>query len=215
MLSRKQKFIRWAAAGISALTFTFSPVGMTIMIGELVQSKIKSLYEKLTTSVAVMNGTTESTYLAEIIIPLVAFGIPLSPISMGVGFALFNAPPVFTIKPIMHNVHTLMTPLQVFGYGMMAVLIASLISYPLSMNYARKASAWVMRKISQEAILTMFAGLIIVLSYYEAAWVGVIIAITVGILGGIFSKYFGINIGVQFMTYYAAPWIVFKLFGLK
>ena len=214
MLSRKQRAYTLAASGISALTFTFSPVGMTIMIGEIIQSKVKSLYEKLTTSVAVMNGTTESTYLAEIIIPLVAFGIPLSPIAMGVGFALFNAPPVFTIKP-MHNVHTMMTPWQVFGYGMMAVLVASFISYPLAMNYARRASAWVMRKISQEAILTMFAGLIVVLSYYEAAWVGVIIAVTVGILGGIMSKYFGINIGVQFMTFYAAPWIVLKLFGIK
>jgi uncharacterized membrane protein len=61
----------------------------------------------------------------------------------------------------------------------------------------------------------MFAGLVVVLAYYEAGRVGVIIAITVGTLGGIMGKYFGINIGVQFMTLYAVPWIVLKLFGIK
>ena len=213
MLSRKQKTYTLVATCICALTFTFSPIFMTIMFGEVIQSRVKSLYEKLTTSVAVMNGATQSTYLAELIIPLVAFGIPISPTSMAL-FGLFNAPPVYTLSP-MHNLHTLMTPWQFFSYGMLAVLMASFISYPLTMNYARAASSWVMRKVSQESILTMYAGLVFVLGYFEAGWVGVVIAITVGTLGGILSKYFGIHLGVQFMVFYASPWIILKLFGIK
>jgi len=47
---------------------------------------------------AVKNGTTESTYLAETLIPLVAFGLPLSPVAAGPAAALFNAPPVYTVN---------------------------------------------------------------------------------------------------------------------
>lgn len=41
-----------------------------------------------------MNGVTESTYIAEAIIPLIAFGIPLSPVALGPASPLFNAPPI-------------------------------------------------------------------------------------------------------------------------
>jgi putative tricarboxylic transport membrane protein len=214
ILTGSQKGYVLIATIISALTFTFSPVGMTLMIGQAVESRVNSLYDKLTTSLAVMNATTESTYLAEILIPLVAFGVPLSPIAMTVVFPLFNAPPVFTTQP-MHNIHTLMTPLEIGGYGMLAVIIGALISYPLSMNYARKASAWVLNNVSQEAILTMFGGLVVVLSFYEGGWVGVAMAITVGIIGGTLNKFFGFNIGVQMMSLYASGWMVLQLFGVK
>jgi hypothetical protein len=171
------------------------------------------LYEKHTTAVAVMNGTTEATYLAEVIIPLVAFGIPLSPTAMVIAFPLFNAPPVFTTQPL-HNLHTMMTSLGFFGYGLMAVLVACAISYPLAMNYSHRAAAWTMKHISQEAILTMFSALIVVLSYYEGRWIGVTIALTIGSLGGLMNRFLGVNIGTQFMTFYASSWIVQQLFGI-
>ncbi len=214
ILTGKQKLYVVMAAIVSALTFTFSPVGMTLMIGQAVEARVKSLYDKLTTSLAVMNATTESTYLAEILIPLIAFGIPLSPIAMTVAFPLFNAPPVFTTQP-MHNIHTLMTPLEIGGYGMMAVVVGALIAYPLAMNYARRASAWVMYNLSQEAILTMFSGLVVVLSFYEGGWIGVAMSVTIGILGGTLNKFFGFNIGVQMMSLYASGWLMLQLFGIK
>ena len=55
-----------------------------------------------------MNGVTESTYIAEAIIPLIAFGIPLSPVALGPASPLFNAPPIFTVDPV-NNLHTLMS----------------------------------------------------------------------------------------------------------
>ncbi|MBF0528646.1 MAG: tripartite tricarboxylate transporter permease [Deltaproteobacteria bacterium] len=214
VLTRQQKFYTALAAGISSLTFTFSPVGMTVMIGEVVSSRVKSLYNRLTTSLAVMNGVTESTYLAETIIPLMAFGIPLSPMALGPAAPLFNAPPVFTTQPV-HNLHNLLTPYQFLLYGFIGIIVASLVAYPFSMNYARKASAWVLRVVSQEAIISMFSGLIVVLSYYEAGVTGVAISITVAIFGGILNKYFGVHTGVQFMTYYASSWLMLTLFGIK
>jgi hypothetical protein len=214
ILSGEQKMYTAAAATVSALTFTFSPVGMTVMVGEIISSRVKGLYQRLTTSLAAMNGVTEATYIAETIIPLMAFGIPLSPMALGPAAPLFNAPPVFTSQPI-HNLHNLMVPYQYLLYGFIGIIVASLVAYPFSMNYARKASVWVLQTVSQEAIISMFTGLIIVLSYYEAGIVGIGISITIAILGGILNRFFGIHTGVQYMTYYASSYIVLTLFGIK
>lgn len=214
ILSNKQKAYVVSAAAVSSLTFTFSPVGMTVMAGEIISSRIKSMYERLTTSLAVMNGVTESTYIAETIIPLVAFGIPLSPMALGPASPLFNAPPVFTSQPV-HNLHNLLVPSQFLLYGFVGVIVASLIAYPFAMNYARRASVWVLRAVSQEAIISMFTGLIIVLSYYEAGFVGVAISVTLGMFGGILNRFFGVHTGVQYMTFYASSWLMLTIFGIK
>lgn len=214
MLSHKQSLYTCLAAGISSLTFTFSPVGMTVMAGEIITSKVKSLYQRLTTALAVMNAVTESTYIAESVIPLVAFGIPLSPVALGPAGPLFNAPPIFSSQPV-NNLHNLMSPSQFLIYGYIGIIVAYIIAYPFAMNYARKASAWVLKTVSQEAIICMFMGLIIVLSFYEAGFVGVAISITIGIFGGVLNKFFGVHTGVQFMTYYASGFLMLKLFGIK
>ena len=199
-------------AFISSLTFTFSPVGMTVMVGEFVSSRVKGLYQRCTSALAAMNGVTESTYVAETIIPLIAFGIPLSPMALGPAAPLFNAPPVFQSAEPMHNLHTLMTVPEFLLYGFIGIVCAAVVAYPFAMNYARTASAWVLRVVSQEAIISMFSGLIVVISYSEGGWTGVGIAITIAVFGGILNRYFGIHTGVQFMTYYASGWLVTKLF---
>ena len=57
---------------------------------------------------------------------------------------LFNAPPRFTVDTAtgqVINLHNLMNHWEFLGYGLLAVLIASLVSYPIAMNYAHKAAA--------------------------------------------------------------------------
>lgn len=197
---------------ISSLTFVFSPVGMTSLMGEIVGSRTKGAYKKSTTSLAVMNGVTESTYIAETIIPLIAFGIPLSPVAIGPASPLFNAPPVFTVDPV-NNLHTHLTSWEFFIFGLMGITVASLIAYPFSMNYARKASVLVMKYISQEAIIAMFIGLACLLAYYEAQLVGIVLTLTVATVGGLLNRVLGVGAGVQFMVFYASSWIVLQLFG--
>jgi hypothetical protein len=214
ILTGRQKLYTAVAAFISSLTFTFSPVGMTVMIGQVVSSRVKSLYQRLTSSLAVMNGVTEATYIAETVIPLMAFGIPLSPMALGPAAPLFNAPPVFTVQPV-NNLHNLLVPYQYLLFGFIGILVAFLVAYPFSMNYARRASAWVLANVSQEAIVSMFTGLIVVLSYYEAGFVGVAIAITIATIGGILNRYFGIHTGVQYMAYYASAYLMLTLLGIK
>lgn len=213
VLTKKQTAQVVGTASISSATFGLSPVGMTSMMGELVGSRLKGQYNKATSSLASMNGVTESTYIAETIIPLVAFGIPLSPVALGPAQALFNAPPVYTSDPV-NNLHTLLTPMDFFIYGLIGLIIAAIISYPFAMNYARKATVLIMTKINQEAIIGMFMGLVIVLSYYEGGIVGSLVTFAIASVVGILNKFLGMSVGVQFMIYYGSAWMISKLFGM-
>lgn len=212
ILSGEQSLYTAITTFISSLTFVFSPVGMTSLMGEIVGSRTKGEYKKATSSLAVMNGVTESTYIAETIIPLIAFGIPLSPVAIGPASPLFNAPPVFTIDPI-NNLHTLLTPWEFFLYGAIGLVVAALIAYPFTMNYARKASVLVMKLISQEAIIAMFMGLACVLAFHEGGFVGIVLTFTVATVGGLLNRILGIGAGVQFMVFYASTWLMMTLFG--
>ncbi|MGO3890236.1 MAG: tripartite tricarboxylate transporter permease [Paenalcaligenes sp.] len=201
--------VKWTAitSVISSATFVFSPVAMTVALGEFVASRFKQIYQRLTTSLAVKNGVTESTYIAEALIPLVAFGLPLSPVAAGPAAPLFNAPPVYTVggdgvEPF--NLHNLLSQWEFLGYGMLSVLIAAIVAYPFAMNYARRAALFVSKRISHEAIIATFVGLIVVISLWEGGILGLLVILTMGLVGGMLSRHFGFNTGCQFMGYYMA-----------
>lgn len=214
VLSKNQIRDVSTTAMISSATFGLSPVGMTSMMGEMVGSRKIGQYNKATSSLAAMNGVTESTYIAETIIPLVAFGIPLSPVALGPAQALFNAPPVFTAEPI-NNLHNLMDPYQFLIYGILGLLVATLIAYPFSMNFARKATIFIMSKVNQEAIIAMFIGLVILLSFYEGGLTATFITFSIATVVGLLNRFLGMSIGVQFMIFYGSYWILSTLIGLK
>lgn len=207
VLDRSQIGYTGAAAGISSATFVFSPVAMTVLMGEAVGSRIKNAYQRLTTVMSVRNGTTESTYIAETLIPLIALGLPLSPMAAGPAAPLFNAPPVYTVNTEtgeVNNLHNLLTNWEFLGYGLLGVFIATLVAYPFTMTYAHSAALFVMRRISHEAIIAAFAGLILVICLYEGGLLAVGVTITVGLVGGLLNKMFAMHTGVQFMGFYVA-----------
>jgi hypothetical protein len=201
--------LRWTAgaAAVTSATFVFSPVAMTVIMGEVVASRVRHAYHRLTTVLSVRNGVTESTYIAEALIPLIAFGLPLSPVAAGPAAPLFNAPPRFTVDAAagqINNLHTMMTPWEFLGYGLMAVLLAALVAYPFAMNYARSAAAFVSRRISHEAIIATFVGLVLVIGLWEGQVLGLLVVVAVGLVGGLLYRILGFNTGVQFMGYYTA-----------
>jgi hypothetical protein len=209
----------WTAitAVISSATFVFSPVAMTVIMGEAVGSRIKHVYHRMTTVITARNGVTESTYIAEALIPLIAFGLPLSPVAAGPAAPLFNAPPRFSVDTAtgqVHNLHSLLSTAEFLGYGLLAVVVAILIAYPFTMNYAHKAASYVSRKISHEAVISTFVGLILVIGIWEGGLLGLLVIITIGLLGGFLSRFLGFNIGVQFMGYYTAVLTVPALVAL-
>ena len=89
-------------------------------------------------------------------------------------------------------------------YGLLAVAIAALVAYPFTMNYARRAAMYVSRKISHEAIIATFVGLIVVISVWEGQFLELLVILVMGLLGGLLSRKLGFNTGVQFMGFYTA-----------
>lgn len=219
VLDRQQTGWTLTTATISSATFVFSPVAMTVVLGELVGSRIKHAYHRLTTVLAARNGVTEATYIAEALIPLIAFGLPLSPVAAGPAAPLFNAPPRFTVDAAtgqVNNLHNMLSHWEFLGYGMLAVLLAAVVSYPFAMNFARRAALFVSRKVSHEAIIATFIGLIFVISVWEGQFLGLLVIMTMGLVGGLLSRILGFNTGVQFMGYYTAVLSVpalLKIFG--
>ncbi|WP_026896134.1 tripartite tricarboxylate transporter permease [Clostridiisalibacter paucivorans] len=213
VLTKKQSTYAVGASAIAGCTFTFSPVGMTVMLGELISSRSKELYDRVTTGLGVQDAVSNATYLGELIIPLLAFGIPLSPVALGPAAPLFNAPPVFTIDPVV-NLHTYMVHWEYIVYGIIGVIGGSLFAYPMAIKYARSWTEKMFKSVSHEALIGAFLGLICMLAYYEAGILGIAIALTIGVFGGILHNIFGIHTGVQFMGYYASGWIVAKVMFL-
>ncbi len=207
VITPKQTKMTAVAASVSSATFVFSPVAMTVVMGEIIGSRIKQAYDRLTTVITARNGVTESTYIAETLIPLIAFGLPLSPVAAGPAAPLFNAPPRFFVDNAtgqINNLHNLLSTWDFLGYGMLSVIIAILVAYPFTMNFAHAAASFVARKVSHESVIATFIGLVLVIGIWEGGLLGVMVILTIGLLGGFLSRLIGFNMGVQFMGYYTA-----------
>ncbi|WP_343315853.1 tripartite tricarboxylate transporter permease [Brucella sp. BE17] len=207
VLDRSQVRTTAAAAAVTSATFVFSPVAMTVIAGEVVGARIKHAYHRLTSVLAVRNGVTESTYIAEALIPLIAFGLPLSPVAAGPAAPLFNAPPRFTVNNetgAIENLHTMLSVSEFLIWGLISVVIAAAIAYPFAMNHARSAAVFVAKYISHEAIIATFVGLVLVIGLWEGGVLALLVITTVGLVGGLLYRVLGMNTGVQFMGYYAA-----------
>lgn len=192
---------------LSTFLFVLSPVGLTILFGDLVSSRIKDPDERALTTITVMSSLVQSTYLSGLIIPILALGIPLSPVAVGPGSALFNAPPVFTVD---NNLYHLLSTTEKSIAILVGITVAAVISYILINRFAGKISRFVLEKIPHEAILGLFVSFVILLAYMDAGWINVFGVLLIGVTCGVLNK-MGVNYGIQFMTLYASPWIISQL----
>lgn len=192
---------------IANFLFVLSPVGLTILLGQAVANKIEDPVERATTAITTMSALIQSTYLSGIIIPLMALGIPLSPTAIGPGGALFNAPPVFTVD---NNPHHLLSRSDFLIGIMLGAIIALGITYYITNRFAGEISSFVLQRIPHEAILALFISIVLLLAYMDAGLINIFGVLLLGIVCGTLNK-MGVNYGIQFMTLYAAPWIVEKI----
>ena len=213
ILTKNQAVESSIAALLGTLGFTMSPVGMTVLTGEAAAGRKNELYDRIMTTMAVQDSASNATYIAGLIIPLLAFGLPLSPIALGPVAPLFNAPPRFTLEPL-NNLGNYLAVGDYLFYGFFAIILGSIIAYPLSVHKARAWTKKMFELISHEALIGGFLGLIFMLSFYEAGILGIVIALSVGLIGGILDKMFDIHTGVQFMGFYASAFIVTTIMGL-
>lgn len=210
ILSKKELKAASVSSFISNIFFVLSPVGLILLFGETVSNRMKDPEEKATTTITTMSALAQSTYISGIIIPLVALGIPLSPTSIGPGSALFNAPPVYTVENNLF--HILSTGEKAIAI-VLGAAVASALSYVIINKYAGKISTFVLEKIPHEAILGLFISFILLLSYMDAGMINIFGVLLIGITSGTLNK-MGVNYGIQFMTLYAAPYIVQLLTSL-
>lgn len=206
-ISKKEASTSAIVSLLSNFLFFLSPVGLTILFGEAVANKEKDPVKKASLAVTSMSALSHATYLSGVIIPLIALGIPLSPVAVGPANALFNAPPVYTLN---HNLHHLLSRGEFIFAILFAGILSSIITYFIAMNYARQMTMFVLKKIPHEAILGLFIGFILLLAYMDAGLVNIFGVLLVGIVCGTLNK-MGVNYGVQFMILYAAPWIATHL----
>ena len=193
---------------LDAFVFKFLPLYLVLVLQE-----IYLMHDKITSTVATQDAVSNATYLGGFIISLLAFGIPISPVALGPGAPLFNAPPRFTIDPI-NNLSSFLTAPQYIIVGLIAIIGGSLFAYPLAIKKARKWTEMMFRYISHEALIGAFLGLIFMLAFYEAGVIGIVVALCIGLFGGILHNIFEIHTGVQFMAYYASGWIVTTILSL-
>ncbi|NBJ68031.1 MULTISPECIES: tripartite tricarboxylate transporter permease [Clostridia] len=204
ILNRKEIGTTSLSSVLGVLTFFMSPVGMTIFLGETLTSRIKDPVKKAARAISSMDGLTNAAYLSGTLIPLIAIGLPLSPTAIGPAGPLFNAPPVFTEE---NNIHHLLSMSDFIVATLIGSVIAISITFYITIKYAQQICAFVFRFIPHEAMLGVFFGLVVMLAYMDAGIVNIVGVIVVAIVAGFLHRK-GVNYGVQFMTLYAAPWLV-------
>lgn len=204
ILTKKEIGTSVVASLIGCVTFILSPVGLTIFFGELFASREKEPIKKASLAVSSMEALAQSTYMAGTLIPLIALGIPLSPVAIGPANPLFNAEPVYTLE---HNMHHLLSMGDYIWGTLIGAGIAALFTYFIAVKYSRQICAFVFKKIPHEALLGLFVSLVLLLAFMDGGVVNIIGVLLLGIVSGVLYR-LGVNYGVLFMILYSAPWIV-------
>lgn len=204
ILTKKELGASSVASLVGTFTFIMSPVGMTILLGELFSSRVKDPVKKASRAISSMDALTNATYISGTLIPLIALGIPLSPVAIGPANALFNAPPVFTLD---HNMHHILSTADFIWATVIGAVVALAMTYYVVVKYSQEICAFVFKWVPHEALLGLFVGLVLLLAFMDAGWLNIGGVLLIGIVAGILHRW-GVNYGVQFMALYSAPWIV-------
>jgi len=209
ILDKKEIGTTSFASVMGVLTFFMSPVGMTIFLGETLSSRVKDPIKRAARAISSMDGLTNAAYISGTLVPLIALGVPLSPTAIGPGSALFNAPPVFTLE---NNLHHLLSMSDFIIATVIGSIIAIGFTFYITIKYSQQICAFVFKYIPHEAMLGLFFGLVLMLSFMDAGWINIGGVLLISLVAGILHRW-GVNYGVQFMVLYAAPWLVSVLVG--
>ena len=207
LITRSEGWWSAAMAALSTPLFMHSPVGQTFLRGEATASRQKEdRVRRSQRAVTVMSALTHSTYLAGVIIPLVALGFPVSGVSAGPAMPLFEAPPVYDLDNHNNLHHQLQMPGFIAAVALGA-LVSVAITYIIAVRWSSQITYFVMRRIPHEAVLALFVAFVLLLAYIDAGVPNIFGVLLIGVVCGALNR-LGVNYGVQFMTLYAAPGIV-------
>lgn len=169
--------------------------------------RIKDPVEKASLTLSCMEALAQGTYIAGILIPLIALGTPLSPVAIGPGNPLFNAPPVYSLQ---NNIHHKLSSMDIAWATLVGAVIGSALTYYVTVKYSREICTFVFKKIPHEAMLGVFFSLVLLLAFEDGGWINIGGVFLIGIVAGTLHG-MGVNYGVLFMILYSAPWITTRL----
>ncbi|MFD2130401.1 tripartite tricarboxylate transporter permease [Pseudogracilibacillus auburnensis] len=204
ILTKKESATSALGSLIGSVTFFLSPVGMTVFLGEFLTRHIKDPVKRASRAISTMDGLTNASYISGTLIPLIAIGLPLSPMAIGPAAGLFNAPPVFTPE---HNIHHILSMSEIMLATIIGAVIALLITFYITIKFASEICAFVFKYIPHEALIGLFAGLVVMLAFMDAGWINIFGTFLIAFVSGILFRN-GVNYGVMFMILYAAPWML-------
>ncbi|MGX7024355.1 tripartite tricarboxylate transporter permease [Vagococcus hydrophili] len=203
-LSKKERLSAGFSTAIANFLFVLSPVGLILLIGETVGKKEKDELKRAELTVTTMNALAQGTYISGLLISIVAIGIPLAPTAIGPGAAFFESPPVFKIGATITQAYSQSELITAFVVGS---LVALVLVYFIATKLSEKLTAFVLTKIPHESLLALFIGLVFLLAYIDAGLINIFGVLLIGVICGTLNR-LGVSYGVQFMSLYAAPFII-------
>ncbi|MBP1041775.1 tripartite tricarboxylate transporter permease [Vagococcus sp. BWB3-3] len=204
ILSKKEAVGSIVSTFLACFLFVLSPVGLTILFGEMAAKRETTAVKKAEAAVVTMSALVQGTYMSGLVICLVALGIPLAPSAIGPGAAFFEAPPIFEIG---NTITSQFPQKQLVLAFVIGTALAIGVVYLVAMRFASKITSFVLRKIPHEGILGLFIALVVLLGYMDAGLINVFGILLIGFTCGTLNR-LGVNYGIQFMTLYAAPAII-------
>lgn len=184
--------------------FVLSPVGLIVLFGESMSKKESNELKQAELKITVMSALAQATYLSGIMISIIALGVPIAPSAIGPGAAFFESPPVFKIGHTITDMYPTSTLMIAFVIGS---LLAILFVYLLAATFAERLTLFVLKHIPHEAMLALFISLVLLLAYMDAGLINVFGVLLMSVCCGTLNR-LGVGYGVQFMSLYAAPFIM-------
>ncbi|MCX8185088.1 MAG: tripartite tricarboxylate transporter permease [Sulfolobales archaeon] len=201
----------WSAV-TSILATVMSPVGLTILIGDLLRESRKDKIRGAVLAYTVRDAIKNATYVGGTLIPLLVIGVPTGPMAAGPAAPFFQKLESLGATPRDVIVSNYSYP-TIVAVLLLATAISFLIAYPILVKYSRRITLAVFRRIPAEALYGLFIAIVLMLSYYDAKVSGIFGTLVVSIVSGALWK-LGVSLGVLFMTLVAAPTLVQLLSAL-
>jgi len=201
----------WSAV-TSVLATVMSPVGLTILIGDLLRESSKDKTRGAVLAYTVRDAIKNATYIGGTLIPLLVIGEPTGPMAAGPAAPFFQKLDSIGMTPrdyILSRYDYATIVLMI----LLATAVSFSIAYPILVKYSRKLTLAVFKRVPAEALYGLFIAIVIMLSYYDAKIAGIFGTLVVSLVSGALWK-LGVSLGVLFMTLVAAPTLVSLLTAL-
>lgn len=203
-LKKNEGISAFISTALANFLFVLSPVGLILLFGEIVGKKEPDELKRAELTVTTMNALAQGTYLSGLLISIVALGIPLAPSAIGPGAAFFESSPVFKIG---HSITQVYSQSQLIMAFIVGSCIALILVYFLATRFSEKLTLFVLKKVPHESLLALFIGLVLLLAYIDAGFINLFGVLLISLVCGTLNR-LGVSYGVQFMSLYAAPFII-------